>query len=88
MHIHSNPMVSQMQGLNGTQGAQQAAAARREAMAVRKKLTDFAAVTDDNEGVSRITYDSNGESESGSRRNRDPQSEEESFKSIYFSLKV
>jgi hypothetical protein len=85
MHIHGNPMGSQMLGLNPTQGAQQAAAARREALSVRKKLEDFAA-TDDSEGVLRITHDS-GE-EPGSKRNKNPQSEEESFKSIYFSLKV
>jgi hypothetical protein len=85
MHIHSSPISSQMLA-NATQGTQQAAAARREAMAVRKKLTDFAAVADDSEDVSRITYDPSADS--GSRQKQNPQSEEESFKSIYFSLKV
>jgi hypothetical protein len=85
MHIHSNPISSQMLA-NATQGTQQAAAARREAMAVRKKLTDFAAATDDSEDVSRVAYDPSADS--GSRQNQNPQSEEESFKSIYFSLKV
>jgi hypothetical protein len=87
MHIHSNPMSSQMLGLNATQGAQQAAAARREALSVRRKLTGFA-VADDSEDVSRVASDSGAESDSGSQKNRDPQSEEEPFKSVYFSLKV
>jgi hypothetical protein len=87
MHIHSSPMSSQMMGLNATQGAQQAAAVRREAMLVRKKLAGFAAVAD-SEDVSRVAGDSDAEPNSGSRQNRDSQSDEESFKSVFFSLKA
>jgi len=86
MHIHSNPMSSQMLGLNATQGAQQTAAARREALSVRKKLTGFA-VADDSEDVSRVASNPDAEPDSGSRQNRN-QSDEESFKSVFFSLKV
>jgi hypothetical protein len=87
MHIHSNPMSSQMLGLNATQGTQQAAAARREALSVRKKLTDFATATD-SEDVSRVASDPGAEPDSGSRQNRNPQSDAESFKSVFFSFKV
>jgi hypothetical protein len=86
MHIHSNPMSSQMLGLNATQGAQQAAAARREAMAVRRKLTGLTAA-DDSEDVSRVASNPDAEPDSGSRQNRN-QADEESFKSVFFSLKV
>ena len=87
MHIHSNPMSSQMLGLNATQGAQQAAAARREALSVRRKLTGFA-VADDSEDVSRVASDPDAEAGSGSRQNRNSQTDEEAFKSVFFSLKV
>jgi hypothetical protein len=86
MHIHSNPMSSQMLGLNATQGAQQAAAARREALSVRRKLTGLTAAAD-SEDVSRVANDPDAEPDSGSRQNRN-QSDEESFKSVFFSLKV
>jgi hypothetical protein len=75
-----------MMGLNATQGAQQAAAARREAMAVRKKLTGLTAAAD-SEDVSRVTNDPDAEPGCGSRQNRN-QSDEEAFKSVFFSLKV
>jgi hypothetical protein len=85
MHIHSSPMNSQMMG--ATQGTQQAVAARREAMAVRKKLTDFAASVD-NEDVARVAGDSDADPDSQSRQRKNQQSEAESFKSVYFSFTV
>ena len=85
MHIHGNPMSNQM--LVATQATQQAAAARREAMAVRKKLTDFASSAD-SEDVSRVASNPDAEPDSGSRKNRNPQSDAEAFKSVFFSFTV
>jgi hypothetical protein len=83
MHIHSSPMNGQMLALSATQGTQQAIAARRAALAVRNKLTSFAAA-DGDDAVSRVETDA----DSRPRKNQQSQSEEEAFRSVFFSLTV
>jgi hypothetical protein len=83
MHIHGNPMGGQM--MVASQAAQQASAARREALAVRKKLTDFSGSVD-GEDVTRVASDPDAEPDS--RQNRKQQSDDESFKSVFFSFTV
>jgi hypothetical protein len=83
MHIHSNPMSGQMLALSATQGTQQAAAARRAALAVKKKLASFAA-TEGDDAVTRAEAHSG----SGDRPRKNQNSEEEAFRSVFFSLTV
>jgi hypothetical protein len=56
-------------------------------MAVRKKLTGLTAAAD-SEDVSRVANDPDAEPDSGARQNRNQQTDEESFKSVFFSYKV
>jgi len=84
MHIHSNPMSSQMMGLGATQRTQYAAETKRASEVVRKKLTAFSASSDD-EGVSRVEAYTEADAEARQKRS---QSDSEAFRSVYFSFKV
>jgi hypothetical protein len=84
MHIHSNPMSSQMMALAGTQRTQYTAETKRAAEVVRKKLTAFSSSSDD-EGVSRVAEYSEVEAEARQKRS---QSDPEAFRSVYFSFTV
>jgi tyrosine-protein phosphatase YwqE len=84
MHIHSNPMSSQVMGLGATQRTQYAVETKRAAEIVRKKLTTFAA-SDDDEAVSRVAAHSEAEAEARQKRS---QSDPEAFRSVYFSFTV
>ncbi len=82
MHIHSNTNSTQMMvGL--TQSAQQTMAAKKAAAEVRRKLTGFAA-TEDDEAISRV----NPYTEPNPDRRQNPQQEEESFRSVFFSISI
>ena len=82
MHIHSNPGSQMMVGL--TQSAQQTMAAKRAAAEVRKKLSGHAAM-EDGETVSRVDARAEGDPD---RRRKSSQEEEESFRSVFFSISV
>ncbi len=82
MHIHSS-LNSQIMSLGATQASQQALATRRAAAEVRHKLTSFA-VDEDGDVVSRV--DARQESDPDHRKN--PQPEEEEFRSIFVSVSV
>jgi type IV secretory pathway VirJ component len=84
MHIHSNPMSSQMMGLGATQRTQHAVETKRAAEVVRKKLTAFAA-SDDDEDISRVAAYSEAEAQARQKRS---QSDPEAFRSVYFSFTV
>jgi hypothetical protein len=83
MHIHSNPLSSQMMALGSTQRSQEAMAVRKAAAEVRRKLTTFAAA-DDDEAVSRVDPRSDADPD----RRRNQQQEEASFRSVFFSASV
>jgi hypothetical protein len=83
MHIHNNPLSSQMMALGYTQRTQEAMAVRKTAADVRRKLTSFAATNDD-EAVSRV--DPRSDTDPDRRRNQ--QQEEVSFRSVFFSASV
>jgi hypothetical protein len=78
MHIHSNPLISQM--MPPTQSAQQAMAVRRAAAEVRRKLTNFA-TTEEDETVSRAE----AYAEADPNRKQKPQHDEAAFRSVFFS---
>jgi len=80
MHIHSNSLTSQMMAIGSTQGAQHAAAVKKAAEEVRRKLTSFA-ITEEDEAESRA--DANADS--GPDRRRKPQQDETQFRSVFFS---
>jgi hypothetical protein len=84
MHIHSNPMSSQMMALGGTQRTQYTAETKRAAEVVRKKLTALS-VSNDDEDVSRVAEYSEAEAEARQKRS---QSDPEAFRSVYFSFTV
>lgn len=84
MHIHSNPMSSQMMGLGATQRTQYAVETKRASEVVRKKLTALSA-SDDDESVSRVAAYTEADAEAGQKRS---QSDPEAFRSIYFSFTV
>jgi hypothetical protein len=81
MHIHSNPLSTQM--MAPTQSAQQAMAVRRAAAEVRRKLTNFAA-TEEDEAVSRVE----AYAEADPNRRQKPQQDEAAFRSVFFSASV
>jgi hypothetical protein len=84
MHIHSNPMSSQMMGLGATQRTQHAVETKRASEVVRKKLTAFAA-SDDDESVSHVEAYSEAQDDARQKRS---QSDPEAFRSVYFSFTV
>jgi hypothetical protein len=81
MHIHSNP-VSQL-ALGSTQSTLQTQEARKAAAAVRRKLNSFAA-NDDGDLISRVE----AQSEPDPQRRKNPQQDEEAFRSVFFSVSV
>jgi hypothetical protein len=86
MHIHSNPMSSQMMGLGATQRTQYAVETKRASEVVRKKLTALSAASDDDdEGVSRVAAYTEADAEARQKRS---QSDPEAFRSVYFSFTV
>lgn len=82
MHIHGNINASQMP-LNATQGTMRAAEARQAALAVKRKLTDFAAT--DSDIVSQV--DTSPQSGSNPRQKKS-QPDEENFRSQFVSFTV
>lgn len=82
MHIHgnSNSLTIHMMA---TQDAQHAAAVKKSATEVRRKLTSFAA-TEEDEAVSRAE----AHADSGPDRRRKPQQDEAQFRSVFFSASV
>jgi hypothetical protein len=80
MHIHASA-GAQMTAIGQTQHTQQTMAARRAAAEVRKKLSGFAA-TEDSETVSRV----DARAEADPDRRQKPQQDEESFRSVFFSV--
>ena len=82
MHIHSNPLSSQMMAIGSTQRSQEAMAVRKTAAEVRRKLTAFAAA--DDEAASRVDPRSDADPD----RRRNQQQEEASFRSVFFSASV
>jgi hypothetical protein len=78
MHIHSSPPAGQAVP---TQAAQQAMAARKAASEVRRKLTGFAATTDD-EAVHGIASHSQADPD----RKQKPQHNDEEFRSVFVSV--
>lgn len=84
MHIHSNPMSSQMMGLGATQRTQYAVETKRVSEVVRKKLTALSAASDD-EGVSRVAAYTEADAEARQKRS---QPDPEAFRSVYFSFTV
>jgi hypothetical protein len=85
MHIHSNPMSSQMMGLGATQRTQYAAETKRASEVVRKKLTALSAASDDDDGISRVAAYTEADAEARQKRS---QSDPEAFRSVYFSFTV
>jgi hypothetical protein len=81
MHIHSNP-ISQL-ALGSTQSTLQAQEARKAAATVRRKLSNVAA-SEDGDLISRV--DANAEPDPQRRKN--PQQDEEAFRSVFFSISV
>ena len=84
MHIHSNPMSSQMMGLGATQRTQYAVETERASEVVRKKLT-AAAGSNEEEGVSHVEAYSEAQADARQKRS---QSDPEEFRSVYFSITV
>ena len=84
MHIHSNPMSSQMMGLGATQRTQYAVETKRASEVVRKKLT-AAAGSDQEESVSQVEAYSEAQADARKKRS---QSDPEEFRSVYFSITV
>ena len=82
MHIHSGPQSNQSVSLGLTQAAQQAMAAKREAAVVRRKLSGFAAI-DEEETTYRV--ETRGDADPD-RRQKPQQDDEESFRSIFVSV--
>jgi hypothetical protein len=83
MHIHAS-LNSQIAPLSATQAAQQTAETKRAALAVRKKLTDFAASAD-GDAVTHVDTQSGDQSDSRQKRS---QPDPEKFRSVFFSLAV
>ena len=81
MHIHSNP-VSQL-ALGSTQSTLQTQEARKAAAAVRRRLSSFAA-SDDGEVISRVE----AHAEPDPQRRKNPQQDEEAFRSVFVSVSV
>jgi hypothetical protein len=84
MHIHSNPMTSQLMGLGATQRTQYAVETKRASEVVRKKLT-AAAGSDQEESISQV--EAYSEAQADARKNRS-RSDPEEFRSVYFSITV
>jgi hypothetical protein len=84
MHIHSNPMSSQMMGFGATQRTQYAVETKRASEVVRKKLTT-AAGSDQEESISQV--EAYSEAQADARKNRS-RSDPEEFRSVYFSITV
>jgi hypothetical protein len=82
MHIHSSPNT-QIMSLGATQASQQAMATRRAAAEVRRKLTSFAA-DQDGDIVSGVDT----QQETDPERRKNPQPDEEEFRSRFFSVSV
>jgi hypothetical protein len=82
MHIHSSPNT-QIMSIGMTQASQQAMATRRAAAEVRRKLTSFAA-DEDGDVVSRV----DSQQEADPERRKNPQHDEEEFRSVFFSVSV
>jgi len=81
MHVHGNP-ISQMAPAF-TQPTLKSMEARKAAVEVRRKLTSFAA-SDDGDIVSRV--ETQAEADPQSRKN--PQQDEEAFRSVFLSVSV
>jgi hypothetical protein len=81
MHIHSNP-VSQL-ALGSTQSTLQAQEARKAASIVRRRLSSVAA-SEDGDLISRVE----AHAESDPQRRKNPQQDEEAFRSIFFFISV
>jgi len=81
MHIHGNP-ISQI-NLGATQSTLQATEARKAAADVRRKLNSFA-INEDDDLVSRVE----AQAEADPQRRKNPQQDEETFRSIFFSVSV
>jgi hypothetical protein len=81
MHIHGNP-ISQLTPAS-TPSTLQAIEARKAAAEVRRKLTSFAA-TDDGDIVSRVET----QAEADPQRRKNPQQDEEAFRSVFLSVSV
>jgi hypothetical protein len=79
MHIHGNPISQVAPG--STQSTLQAIEARKAAAEVRRKLTSFAA-SDDGDVVSRVET----QAEADPQRKRNPQQDEEAFRSVFISV--
>jgi hypothetical protein len=84
MHIHSNPMSSQMMGLGATQRTLYAVETKRASEVVRKKLA-AAAGSDQDESVSQVEAYSEAQADAQQKRS---QSDPEAFRSVYFSFTV
>jgi hypothetical protein len=82
MHIHS-AMSNQMLALIPTQGTQQSIAAKKAAVEVRRKLTNYAAAGNA-DAVSHVDAYAPGDH----GRRKDPPQEEESFRDVFVSIQV
>lgn len=83
MHIHANPMSSQLTSLAPTQAAQQAMATKRAAAVVRRKL-DSLSDTEDDEGAYLVEQREDADPD----QRKNPQHDQESFQGIFFSQSV
>jgi hypothetical protein len=81
MHIHSNP-VSQL-ALGSTQSTLQTQEARKAAATVRRRLSSVAA-SEDGDLISRVE----AHAEPDPQRRKNPQQDEEAFRSVFFSISV
>jgi hypothetical protein len=84
MHIHGNLSNLPLLPANATQATQRAIEANRAALAVRKKLTAFAA-NDDNDAVTQVETSAQNQ-QSPPQKQSQPTPEE--FRSIFFSLTI
>ncbi len=82
MHIHGNPMSSQLASLAPSQAAQQAMAAKRADAVVRRKLYTLSGRGDD-ESAYRVEQ----RQEADPDRRKNPH-DQESFQGIFFSRSV
>ncbi len=80
MHIHGS-LNNQITPLGATQASQQAMATRRAAAEVRRQLTSFAS-EEDGDLVTRV----DARQEADPDRKKQPQPDEEEFRSIYVSI--
>jgi len=81
MHIHSNPVGQLAQG--STQSTMRAQEARKAAAAVRRRLSSLA-VSEDGDPISRVE----AHADADPQHKKNPQHDEEAFRSIFFSISV